>query len=100
MAGIFVRCSEAEKERIKTKARSGKLSVNSYLLRKGLEDGRVRDSEDSTTLANVYAQLMELNQNLKTMPDSEFQQQAIALCAEVGREIVLYRLARQVERIS
>lgn len=108
MAQILVRCSEAERERIKLKAESGKLSVSSYLLRKGLDDRRNRDGEDSTTLANLYGQLLELNQNLKAMPASEFQQKAgasllrdaIALCKEVGREVVLYRLARQVEQHS
>jgi len=98
MAQISVRCSEAERERIKTKAEAAKLSVNSYLLKKGLDDGRARDTEDSTTLANLYAQLMELNQNLRTMPTSELQKEAIAVCREVGREVVLYRLARQVEQ--
>jgi hypothetical protein len=108
MAQILVRCTEAERERIKAKAESAKLSVNSYLLKKGLEDGRARDTEDSTTLANLYTQLMELNQNLKAMPSTELQKEAgasllrdaIALCREVGREVVLYRLARQVERSS
>jgi len=76
------------------------LSMNAYLLKKGLDDGRARNAEDSTTLANVYAQLMELNQNLKTLPESEACKDAIALCREVGREVVLYRLARQVERSS
>jgi flagellar biosynthesis/type III secretory pathway protein FliH len=72
--------------------------MSSYLLRKGLDDGRTRDTEDSTTLANIYAQLMELNQNLKATPESEACKTAIALCREVGREVVLYRLSRQVER--
>ncbi|BAS60426.1 MULTISPECIES: plasmid mobilization protein [Leptolyngbya] len=108
MVSVLVRCTEAERERIKIKAESAKLSVNSYLLKKGLDDGRVRDAEDSTTLADIYTQLMNLNQNLKAMPASEFQQEAgasllrdaIAVCREVGREVVLYRLARQVERNS
>lgn len=100
MAQILVRCSEEERERIKAKAESGKLSVSSYLLKKGLDDRRIRDSEDSTTLANLYGQLLELNQNLKAMPESEFQQKAISLCEEVGREVVPYRLARQVEQNS
>jgi hypothetical protein len=100
MAQILVRCSEAERERIKAKAEASKLSVNSYLLKRGLEDGRVRDTEDSTTLADLYGQLLQLNQNLKAMPELEFQQKAISLCEEVGREVVLFRLARQVERNS
>lgn len=100
MVQILVRCSEAERERIKAKAELSKLSVSSYLLKKGLDDRRIRDSEDSTTLANLYGQLLELNQNLKAMPESEFQQKAISLCEEVGREVVLHRLARQVEQNS
>jgi hypothetical protein len=100
MAQILIRCSETERERIKAKAEAVKLSVNSYLLKKGLDDGRMRDTEDSTTLANLYAQLLELNQNLQSMPSSELQKEAIAVCQEVGREVVLYRLARQVERNS
>jgi len=100
MAQILIRCSEAERERIKAKAEAVKLSVNSYLLKKGLDDGRTRDTEDSTTLANLYAQLLELNQNLQSMPSSELQKEAIAVCREVGREVVLYRLARQVEQNS
>jgi hypothetical protein len=55
MAQILIRCSETERERIKAKAEAVKLSVNSYLLKKGLDDGRMRDTEDSTTLANVDA---------------------------------------------
>lgn len=98
MAQILVRCSEEERERIKAKAEAVKMSVSSYLLRKGLEDRRTRDTEDSTTLANLYGQLLELNQNLKAMKESEFQHSAIGLCEEVGREVVLYRLARQVEQ--
>ena len=97
MADILVRCTSEQRERIKAKAEAARLSMSSYLLKKGLDDGRARDSEDSTTLANVYSQLMELNQNLKTMPESEFQKAAIALCQDVGREVVLYRLSRQVE---
>ncbi len=100
MADILVRCTSEERERIKAKAETAKLSMNAYLLKKGLDDGRARNAEDSTTLANVYAQLMELNQNLKTLPESEACKDAIALCREVGREVVLYRLARQVERSS
>lgn len=100
MASILVRCSEAERERIKSKAEAGKLSMSSYLLMKGLEDGRARDVEDSTTLANVYAQLLQLNQNLKSLPQPEIARRAIEICEEVGREVVLYRLARQVERNS
>jgi len=100
MAQILVRCTEAERDRIKTKAEAVKQSVNSYLLRKGLDDGRARDREDSATLANLYAQLMELNQNLKTIPTSELQKEAIAVCQEIGREIVLYRLSQHVERNS
>lgn len=100
MASILVRCSESERERIKSKAEAGKLSMSSYLLMKGLEDGRARDVEDSTTLANVYAQLLELNQNLKSLPQTEIARRAIEVCEEVGREVVLYRLARQVERNS
>jgi flagellar biosynthesis/type III secretory pathway protein FliH len=100
MADILVRCTSEQRERIKAKAEAARLSMSAYLLKKGLDDGRARDSEDSTTLANVYAQLMELNQNLKAMPESEFQKAAIAVCREVGREVVLYRLSRQVERNS
>lgn len=81
---------------MKAKAEAAKLSLSAYLLKKGLNDGRVRDTEDSSTLSNVYAQLMELNQNLKSIPATEFQQQAISLCEEVGRGVVLYRLARQL----
>ncbi len=100
MAQILIRCSESDRERIKAKAEAAKLSANSYLLKKGLDDGRSRDTEDSTTLADVYAQLMELNQNLKTLPESEACKRAISVCREVGREVVLYRLSRQVERHS
>jgi hypothetical protein len=100
MAQILVRCSETDRERIKTKAAAVKLSVSSFLLRKGLDDGRFRDTEDSTTLANVYAQLLELNQNLSSLTESESTQRAIQVCEDVGREVVLYRLARQVEKNS
>lgn len=98
MAEILVRCSAAERERIKAKAEAGRLSMSSYLLKKGLDDDRARDTEDSTTLANIYSQLLELNQNLKSLPESEAAKSAIEVCKEVGREVVLYRLARQVER--
>lgn len=100
MASILVRCSETERERIKSKAEAAKLSVNSYLLKKGLDDRRTRDSEDSTTLADLYAQLLELNQNLKSLTHSEATEKAISLCKDVGREVVLFRLARHVERNS
>jgi hypothetical protein len=100
MVQILVRCTEAERERIKAKAEAARLSVNSYLLKKGLDDGRARDTEDSTTLAGIYAQLVELNKNLKTMPASEFQQKAIAACREIGQEVVLYRLSRRIEQNS
>jgi hypothetical protein len=100
MAQIIIRCSESEHQRIKSKAATAKTSMNRYLLKKGLEDGRRRDSEDSTTLAALYAQLLELNQHVKDMSETEFQQQAVCLCEAVGREVVLYRLARQVEQNS
>lgn len=100
MADILVRCTAQERERIKAKATMAKLSVSAYLLKKGLDDGRARDSQDSSSLANLYTQLMELNQNLIASPDSELHNQAIALCREVGREVVLFRLARQVEQFS
>jgi len=100
MADILVRCTSQERERIKAKAEMAKLSMSAYLLRKGLDDGRARNAEDSTSLANLYAQLMELNQNLKASPDSELQNEAIALCQQVGREVVLFRLSNQVEQLS
>jgi len=100
MADVLVRCTSEQRERIKAKAEAARLSMSSYLLKQGLDDGRARDTEDSTTLANVYAQLMELNQNLKTLTNAEACQTAIAICREVGREVVLYRLSRQVERNS
>lgn len=98
MAEILVRCTPKQRERIKAKAEALKLSMSSYLLRRGLGDNRARDKEDSTSLANLYSELIGLNQSLKAMPSSELQQQAISVCREVGREVILYRLARQAER--
>lgn len=98
MADILVRCTPEERSRIKAKAEATRLSMSSYLLKKGLNDDRTRDIEDSTTLSNLYDQLRELNQNLKEMSGSEFQREAIALCQQVGKEVVLYRLSRRVEQ--
>lgn len=122
MAEILVRSTNSERDRIKTKAKAAKLSMSAYLLKKGLDDKRARDTEDAVTLSNLYAQLLELNQNLKALlvatstddatpqlsqssegsllPEAgaSLLRDAIALCQEVGREVVLYRLARQVEQ--
>ncbi len=98
MADILVRCTPEQRDRVKAKAKAAKLSVSAFLLRQGLGDGRRRDTQDASTLAEVYEQLLELNQNLRAMPESEGQERAIEVCKQVGREVVLFRLARQVKK--
>lgn len=114
MAEILVRSTDEQRNRIKAKAKAAKLSMSAYLLKKGLDDKRARDTEDAATLSNLYAQLLDLNQNLKALSatgaagdqkigfprsvENSLLLKAIALCQDVGREVVLYRLARQVEQ--
>ena len=93
---ITVRCTPAERERIKAKAKAQHLSASAYLLRAGLKDKRRRSNEDSSTLSALYQQLLELNQTLKAQPTAPLLQQSIDLCQQIGREIVLYRLAQRI----
>jgi hypothetical protein len=66
--------------------------MNAYLLQQALDDRRTRNSAAAIAMAKLYGQLLELNQNLKSMSASEFQQQAIELCEQVGRDLVSDRV--------
>jgi len=104
MATILVRATHEQRDRLKVKAKAAHLSLSGYLLKKGLDDKRTRSTENAATLSDLYAQLIELNQSLKSLPSQEIEasvvRNAIEICQEVGRAIVLYRLARQVEQRS
>lgn len=93
---ITVRCTPEQRARIKAKAKAQHLSVSAYLLRQGLKDKRRRNTEDASTLSNLYDQLLTLNQTLKVHPTTALVQESLSLCQQVGREIVLYRLSQAV----
>ena len=93
---ITVRCTPSERERIKAKAKEQHLSTSAYLLREGLKDKRRRSTEDSSTLSDLYQQLLELNQTLKSQPSTALLEQSLNLCQQIGREIVLYRLSQRI----
>ena len=92
---ITVRCTPEQRARIKAKAKAQHLSVSAYLLRQGLKDKRRRSTADASALSNLYDQLLTLNQTLKAYPATPPLQACQNLCQQVGREIVLYRLAQQ-----
>lgn len=94
-ARIEIVCEFGEKERLQNKASQANLSLSAFLVKRGLGDDRARDTEDSTSLAQLYSELLRLNQNLETLPNTSLVQQAIALAQEVRREIVLHRLSRR-----
>ena len=93
---ITVRCTAEERDRIKAKAKEQHLSASAYLLREGLKDKRRRDTEDSSTLSDLYDQIAELNETLKNQMSTPLLEECLALCQEVGREIVLYRLSKRL----
>ena len=93
---LTVRCTPAERERIKAKAKDQHMSASAYLLREGLKDKRRRNTEDSSTLAELYDQIAELNETLKKQVSAPLLEQCLDMCERVGREIVLYRLSKQL----
>ena len=93
---ITVRCTAEERDRIKAKAKDQHLSASAYLLREGLKDKRRRNTEDSSTLSELYDQIAELNEGLKNQVSTALLEKCLELCQQVGREIVLYRLSKRL----
>lgn len=106
---IMVRCSPSQKRTIEEKAKTvGARSVNEYTLTVLLEGeteeyGTLRrKAEGALVNSQTYHQLIQLNQALRDRSDSDTQlvREAIALIEQVGREVVLARLANKVEQIA
>ena len=93
---ITVRCTPEERDRIKAKAKDQHLSASAYLLKEGLKDKRRRDTEDSSTLSELYDQIAELNETLKDQMSTPLLEKCLDLCQQIGREIVLYRLSKHL----
>ena len=106
-AFLHIACTQAQKERIKHNAKqAGAKSLTEYaltLLLKGdtEEFGFLRRKADGALVtADVYRQLRDIAQRLKSKPDmdEDLLREAIAIVSAVGRDIALARLANQVEQ--
>jgi len=85
---VVVRCSFEQRKQLKLEAAKLNISLNSYLLDRGLNDKLVIDFEVQSQLAKIYAELFKLNQHLCTQESVEAVQEAIAACRNAGLELM------------
>ncbi len=88
---MTIRCSQEQWERLKSKAKKLHISLNTYLLHRGLEDERMKDFELRSLLAKTYVEVCRLNQYLHAQEPTESVQEAIALWQKVGLELLKLR---------
>jgi EAL domain-containing protein (putative c-di-GMP-specific phosphodiesterase class I) len=63
-AGFFIRCTPAEKFKIKEEAQSFEMSESRFLVAKALNAGRVLTSEELNLFGNILQELSALGRNV------------------------------------
>jgi EAL domain-containing protein (putative c-di-GMP-specific phosphodiesterase class I) len=63
-AGFFIRCTHAEKFKIKEEAQSFEMSESRFLVAKALNAGRVLTSEELNLFGNILQELSALGRNV------------------------------------
>ncbi|MBD2088301.1 hypothetical protein H6F67_00225 [Microcoleus sp. FACHB-1515] len=103
---IEIYCESLEqKQQIKTLATQRGLSVSQFLIQLAFANGRDvgarRRSEEVLTNADLYRQLIELNQTLQAQhqADPTLLKAAIDLLDQLGQELVLKRLEHRAQQL-